>query len=204
MARKGVTTEAVVEAAAGLADADGLERLTLVQLAAALRIQPSSLFNHIAGLGELRRLLQLRGLREMTARVSRAAVGRAGEDAVLATAVAVRQFAREHPGLYAASLPAPPQDAARDPELVAAGAEFVGIFFDAMRQYGYEGEEAVHVVRGLFSTVHGFIMLERAGTFGMPVDPDASFLWLVRRYIAALPGASPPPAPRERSDPNGP
>jgi hypothetical protein len=120
---------------------------------------------------------------------------------VLATAVAVHQFAREHPGLYAASLPAPTQDAARDPELNAAAAAFVAIFFDAMRQYGYEGEEAVHVVRGLFSTVHGFIMLERAGTFGMPVDPDASFHWLVRRYIAALPGASPPQPLRERRDP---
>jgi AcrR family transcriptional regulator len=186
MARKGVTTSAVVEAAAHLADADGLEQLTLVRLAAALGIQPSSLFNHIAGLGELRRLLQLRGLRELTARAGRAAVGRAGDDAVLATALAIRQFAREHPGLYAASLPAPAQGAARDPELNAAAAEFVGIFFDAVRQYGYEGEEAVHVVRGLFSTVHGFIMLERAGTFGMPVDPDASFAWLVRRYIASL------------------
>jgi AcrR family transcriptional regulator len=197
MARKGVTTEAVVEAAAQLADADGLERLTLVRLAAALRIQPSSLFNHIAGLGELRRLLQLRGLREMAARVGRTAVGRAGDDAVLATAVAMRQFAHEHPGLYAASLPAPTQDAARDPELNAAAAEFVGTFFDAMRQYGYEGEEAVHVVRGLFSTVHGFIMLERAGTFGMPVDPDASFQWLVRRYITSLHAARPTPQGEE-------
>jgi AcrR family transcriptional regulator len=191
MARKGVTTSAVVEAAAQLADADGLEQLTLVRLAAALGIQPSSLFNHIAGLGDLRRLLQLRGLRALTARAGRAAVGRAGDDAVLATALAMRQFAREHPGLYAASLPAPTQSAESDPELNAAAAEFVGIFFAAVRQYGYDGEEAVHVVRGLFSTVHGFIMLERAGTFGMPVDTDASFSWLVRRYISSLHPAPP-------------
>jgi AcrR family transcriptional regulator len=183
MARKGVTTAAVVEAAARLADADGLERLTLARLAAELRIQPSSLFNHIAGLAELRRHLQLRGLREMAARTARAGVGRAGEDAVLAVAVALRQFAREHPGLYAASLPATPT---QDPELNAIAQEFVGIFFDTMRRYGYEGEEAVHVVRGLFSTVHGFIMLERAGTFGMPINPDESFAWLVRHYVVSL------------------
>jgi hypothetical protein len=34
--------------------------------------------------------------------------------------------------------------------------------------------------------IHGFIMLERAGTFGMPVDVDESFRWLVERYVAVL------------------
>jgi hypothetical protein len=119
----------------------------------------------------------------MTACVSRAAVGRAGSDAVLAAAVALRQFARDHPGLYAASLPS---TNVADPELLVAGEHFVGIFFDVVRQYGFEGKEAVHAVRGLFSTVHGFIMLERANTFGMPIDTDESFRWLVENYVASL------------------
>ena len=185
MPRSGLTTEAVVDAAVHLADAAGLEQVTLVRLAAELHIRPPSLFNHIAGLAELRRQLQLRGLREMAARAARAAVGRAGRDAVLATALAVRQFAHEHPGLYAASLPA---TNAADPELTAAAEQFVGIFFDTVRQYGFEGTEAVHAVRGLFSTVHGFIMLERAGNFGLPIDTDESFRWLVQHYSASLDG----------------
>jgi hypothetical protein len=132
----------------------------------------------------------------MVARANRATVGRAGADAVMAMAVAMRQFARDHPGLYAASLPAPP---AQDPELSAAAGEFVGIAFAAMRYYGFAGQEAVHAVRGLFSTVHGFNMLERAGTFGMPIDPDESFHWLVGRYITSLrvAGQSPPPTETE-------
>jgi hypothetical protein len=102
---------------------------------------------------------------------------------VLAAAIALRQFAHEHPGLYAASLPS---THAAIPELDAAGEQFVDIFFDLVRQYGFDGEEAVHAVRGLFGTVHGFIMLERAGTFGMPVDTDESFRWLVQTYVASL------------------
>jgi AcrR family transcriptional regulator len=183
MSRRGLTTEAVVDAAARLADAEGLEQVTLVRLAAELKIRPSSLFSHIAGLADLRRQLQLRGLRELAARAERAAVGRAGADAVMATAIAMRQFAREHPGLYAASLPATP---AQDPELTAAAERFLSIVFDTVRQYGFDGKEAVHAVRGLFSTIHGFIMLERALTFGMPIDTDESFRWLVQHYIASL------------------
>jgi AcrR family transcriptional regulator len=173
----------VVEAGARLADAEGLEQLTLARLAAELGVRPPSLFNHIAGLSELRRQMQLRGLREMAARVTRATVGRAGSDAVVAAADALRQFAHEHPGLYAASLPS---TNAADLELNEAGEHFVGIFFDVVQQYGFEGTEAVHAVRGLFSTVHGFIVLERAGTFGMPIDIDESFRWLVHKYVASL------------------
>lgn len=183
MPRSGLTTQAVVDAAIRLADAEGLEQLTLVRLAAELKVRPPSLFNHIDGLVEMRRQLQLRGLREMAARAGRAAVGRAGGDAVMATALAIRRFAHEHPGLYAASLPSIKTE---HPELTAAAEQFVGIFFDTVRQYGFEGTEAVHAVRGLFSTVHGFITLERAGNFGMPIDIDESFRRLVQRYVASL------------------
>lgn len=183
MPRNGLTTSSVVDAAMKMADADGLDQLTLVRVAAKLKVQPPSLFNHVRGLPELRRQLQLRGLHEMAEVASRAAVGRAGDDAVMAAATALRQFAREHPGLYSASLPSAP---ASDPELGVAAQRFVEIFFDIVRQYGFKGKELVHAVRGLFSTVHGFIMLERAGTFGMPVSADESFRWLVRRYTDAL------------------
>ena len=183
MPRNGLTTSSVVEAAVKLADAGGLDQLTLTRVAAKLKVQPPSLFNHVRGLPELRRQLQLRGLHEMTEVASRAAVGRAGADAVLAAATALRKFAQEHPGLYAASLPS---TQATDPELNAAGQRFVGIFFDIVQQYGFKGTAVVHAVRGLFSTVHGFIMLERAGTFGMPVSADESFRWLVRRYTDSL------------------
>jgi hypothetical protein len=130
MTRRGVTSEWVVDAAARLADAEGLDQVTLTRLASELNIRPSSLYSHSNGLADLRRRLQLRGLREMATRASRAATGRAGADAVMATATAVRQYALEHPGLYAASLPATP---AQDAELNAAAEQFVGILYDTAR-----------------------------------------------------------------------
>jgi len=34
--------------------------------------------------------------------------------------------------------------------------------------------------------VHGFISLEGAGGFAMPVDLDASFHWLINVFVAGL------------------
>ena len=47
-------------------------------------------------------------------------------------------------------------------------------------------EEAIHAIRGLRSMVHGFLSLEMAGGFGLPVDLDASFHWLINLFIAGL------------------
>ncbi len=55
-----------------------------------------------------------------------------------------------------------------------------------MRFYGFEGIEGVHAVRGLFATIHGFIMLEQAGHFGMPIGIDESYEWLIKHYVTAL------------------
>ena len=184
MPRRGLTTERVVEAAAQLADAEGLEQLTLHRLAKELHVGPSSLFNHIGGLPDLRRKLQIRGLRELSMRVALATVGRAGDDAVLAAATAARQYAHEHPGVYLSTQPAVQSE--DNPELDEAASQFVSIFFDTVRQYGFEGTEVVHAVRGLFATIHGFIMLERVGHFGMPIGIDESFNWLMRHYVASL------------------
>jgi AcrR family transcriptional regulator len=184
MPRRGLTTEIVVEAAARMADANGLENLTLQKLAKELGVRPSSLFNHIAGLADLRRKLQIRGLREMATKIALACVGRAGDDAVIAAAMAAREYAQEHPGVYLTTQPAVQSE--ENPELEAAAEQFVSIFFDTVRQYGFEGIEAVHAVRGLFATIHGFIMLEQAGHFGMPIGIDESFNWLIQHYVASL------------------
>jgi AcrR family transcriptional regulator len=174
---------AVVSAAARLADRDGLEAVTLASLAADLGVRPPSLYNHVAGQDGLRRALALHGLREMTRRLERAAVGKAGDAALLGFAHAYRDFAGEHPGLYAATLRAP--DPA-DPELDAAGDELLTIVLAVLDGYGFEGEDGLHAVRGLRSVLHGFVALEALGGFGLPLDRDESFARLLDMFLAGL------------------
>jgi AcrR family transcriptional regulator len=174
---------AVVQAAAELADADGLEKLTLAALAARLGIRTPSLYNHVTGLEGLRRDLALLAVRELHERLARATIGKAGDAAIVAFADAYRAFAHEHPGRYAASLRAPAPD---DAEFQAVAAAVVETIVAVLALYDLHGDDAVHAVRGLRSILHGFVALEAAGGFELPLDRDESYRRLVHVFIDGL------------------
>ena len=62
MPRAGLTPDSVLDAAARIADADGLPAVTLARLAAELGVRPPSLYKHVDGLDAIHRGLALRGL----------------------------------------------------------------------------------------------------------------------------------------------
>ncbi len=181
--RLGLDRRTVVREAAALADAEGLEALTLARLAGKLGIRPPSLYNHVSGMEDLRRELALLGLGELTERLGQAAIGRANEEVIVALAEAYRAYARERPSLYAASLRAPDPE---DPDWRAAGERVVRIVLAAFAGFGLHDEDALHAVRGLRSALHGFVGLEAAGGFGLPLDLDESFQRLIRAYLSGL------------------
>jgi AcrR family transcriptional regulator len=181
--RVGLDRAALVQAAAELADTEGLEQLTLARLAEQLGIRAASLYNHIEGVPGLRRELALLGIRQMSQRLGRAAIGKAGDEAVMAIADAHRSFAKAHPGLYAATLWAPDSS---DPEWQAAWRDLVEIMLTVLRPYDLSEEEAIHTMRGLRSVIHGFVALEAAGAFVLASDLDESFHRLIQTLIHGL------------------
>ncbi len=184
MARSvGIDRARVVEVAAELADTHGLDRLTLAQVAARLGVRLPSLYNHVDGLPGLQRELALLGSRQILERMSRAAIGKAGDAAVIAVAQAYRHYVLEHPGPYAAIVRAPAPD---DAELQQISWAIIEVVLAVLEPYGLADEAVIHAVRGLRSITHGFATLERAGGFGMPLDRDESFLRLLRAYVAGL------------------
>ncbi len=193
MPRMGLDREAVLEAAVVLADKDGLEGLTIARLAEVLGVRSPSLYNHVRGLEELRRELALRGLRELSARITRAAVGLSRGEAIQAIAASYRHFAREHAGLYTASLQAPHVE---DAELWRASEAVIEVVLAVLSTYGLRGDDALHAVRGLRAIVHGFASLEVRGGFGLRLDLEESFTRLVHAFIAGLEQANQPSARR--------
>ncbi len=95
----------------------------------------------------------------------------------------------EHPGRYAATVRAP---AAGDAEDEAASLAAVAVVTDVLDGYGSPGEDAIDATRALRSALHGFLALEAAGGFGLPVDVDRSFQRMVLAIAAGLPGFSRP------------
>jgi AcrR family transcriptional regulator len=177
MPRAGLDSEAVVVAAAELADAQGLEAVTLARLAESLGVRSPSLYVHVDGLGDLRRRLGARGARELSEALAVAAAGKARLAALRAVAETYRAFAHEHPGTYAAMQRAPDDD--DDGELADAGREVIGVIVAVLEGYEIAGEEAIHAVRVVRASLHGFVSLEREQGFGMPLAVSDSFERLI-------------------------
>jgi AcrR family transcriptional regulator len=170
MPRAGLDSEAVVAAAAELADTEGLEALTLARLAGRLGVRAPSLYVHVAGLDDLRRRLAERGAHELRSALQDAAAGRARGEALSAVAAAYRAYAREHPGMYAAlQREADSEEASR----------LVAVVLAVLRGYGLAGDDAIHAVRIVRAALHGFVELELLGGFRIPLELDETFQRLV-------------------------
>jgi|SRR5665811_1768413 len=177
--RVGIDRESVVATAVRLVEADGLENLSLGSVARHLGIQTPSLYHQVDGIGALRREVALVAAGRMTAALQSAHSGGA---TITDLADAYRRFALDSPGLYDALLPAPaPSD---DPELASAMYVAVTVVSAALAQSGLDS--STEAVRALRSALHGFVMLERSGGFGLGGDLDESFSKLVRVVVAGL------------------
>lgn len=161
MARAGVTAERLAEAAAELADEVGLENLTVAELARRFGVKDASLYSHIRNAHELRIRVALLALAELADRVAAALAGRAGKDALVAFADAYRDYAREHPGRYAA------MHIELDPETAKASAarRHSDMTRAILRGYSLPEPDQTDAVRLLGSTFHGFVSLEKTGGF---------------------------------------
>ena len=182
MPRLGLDTEGVVVAAAAIADAQGVDAVTLARVADRLGVRAPSLYVHITGLAELRRLLAARGARELAETVRAAVAGQARRDALSAAAGAYRRYAHDHPGRYAAMQRAP----AGDGEDAEAAAALYAVIRSALSGYHLRGAAEVHGIRAVRAGLHGFVSLEQLGGLRMRVSTDASYAGLVEMLHLGL------------------
>lgn len=209
MPRAGLSRAEVVRLGLEVLDAggpEGFERLTLSAVAARAGVAVPSLYKHVGGLPDLRREVALVAVRGLTDALCGAGTGGPaddagpledtadahredrGTDALAATAHALRDYARRYPARYAAGQLAPDPADPANAELLAANAEAVRAAAAALRPLtgGLTGAELVHTVRVVRSAVHGFVMLEQHGGFGLPERVDDSFDHLVAVLQAGL------------------
>ena len=188
MARKaGLDRATVVATAARLADRDGLETLTLAELAAELGVRSPSLYAHVDGLAGLHRALGIMGAEAIAVELETAVARRRGAPAAALFATAFRTFAHDHPGLYAAtSVAAAPGDDAHATALAAP----VQVAARVLRGLDVRESQLIHMARTWRASLHGFVALERSAGFGLPVDIDASFRRMVDVLIAGMAAAN--------------
>ncbi|MBO2447391.1 WHG domain-containing protein [Actinomadura barringtoniae] len=182
MPRVGLSPGGVVDAAIEIVDTEGPAALTLSAVAGVAGVATPSLYKHVRNLAELRQLVTLRVLEELTERLGDAALGRSGDDAVRAVMRAYRSYVVDHPGRYAAMDQAPEEE----PRIQAAANRLLDIILAVLRAYELAGPDLIHAARCVRSSVHGFAMLEAAGGFGLPEDLEESYELLIRMVIGGL------------------
>src|SRR5271166_6529986 len=79
-----VDRERLIVTAAALVNRHGLDSLSMSDLAAALGVRTPSLYSHVAGIDDVKRLLALHGLADLDGRIARTALGQSAGDAVRA------------------------------------------------------------------------------------------------------------------------
>ncbi|THA67098.1 TetR/AcrR family transcriptional regulator [Streptomyces sp. A0958] len=179
MARAGLTADRLTRAGAELADEVGFEQVTVSALARRFDVKVASLYSHLKNSQDLRTRIALLALEELADRGAAALAGRAGKDALSAFADVYRDYAREHPGRYAAA------QTKLDPEAAAAsaGGRHARMTRAILRGYDLSEPDQTHAVRLLGSVFHGYVSLEAQGGFSHSA-PDSQESW--SRVLDAL------------------
>ena len=183
LVRRPLDAERVIAAAAEIADAEGLDKLTLTRVADTLGVRQPALYRHVEGYDDLLRSLSLRGREILAQRLADAAVGLAGDNAVAAVGHAWRKMVRDHPGIYAATDRYP---CAGDPELEDAVENVLAVVGQALRAYELTEVDRAHATRTLRSAFHGFSHLEAGDGHPLPHDPEDTFTHLVELLCAGI------------------
>lgn len=192
MPRAGLTTDRVVDEAWALMISG--EPLSLAAVAARVGVRVPSLYKHVSSLDALHQLVAVRAKTELGTAMAdavgadgavAAAAGGASPSALVRLATAYRHWAAQHPGLYASTLRAPDPT---DPADVDAGERAIRVVFTTLSSYGLPEEALIDATRAFRSAVHGYVALEAAGGFGLPVDVDRSFESMIRVFQGSLAG----------------
>lgn len=177
MPRAGLAPASVTEAAAVLADEVGLAQLSMGLVADRLGVKPPSLYKHVDGLADLVHRIAVLAATELGDALRDAIQGRAGRDALIAAARAMRTYVNEHPGRYEAGNSVRPTGP--DDELGPAITRMLDSFSAVLRGYQLDPDLEVHALRTLRSSLHGFATLEVEGGFRLTTAVDDSFTWMI-------------------------
>ncbi|MCB9683336.1 MAG: WHG domain-containing protein [Alphaproteobacteria bacterium] len=174
----GLSRERVLDLAEALVDAQGPEALTATALAAAAGVRTPSLYKHVDGLPDVVAGLRARLFARLAALM---ATGDGAEADLLTLAEAWREEGLRHPGVYALGARTHVGDA---PEVVANAEVLLAEVWRRVRAAGVAEADVVHAARSFRALVHGMVMLEVSGGFGLEAEVGESFRAGVRALVA--------------------
>jgi AcrR family transcriptional regulator len=177
MPRVGLDQAAVTAAGAALVDEVGFNGLSMGLLAERLGVRTPSLYKHVTSQADLAHRIAVLALNEFADAIRDAIQGRAGSEALVAGAHAMRRWVLEYPGRYAAGNAA--VVTGPDDPLLPAIQRVLTSWKAMLHGYRLDPDQEIHALRMLRSILHGFATLEAAGSFQIAADIDDSFTWML-------------------------
>jgi AcrR family transcriptional regulator len=182
--KAGLDKKKIIKSAADMADKKGIANVTLKVLAEELGIKPPSLYKHFSGgLEELNKELMLYGWRSLESEITRAAIGKAKDDAIIAICYAYRNFVAKHKGLFEAMQW---YNMYQSEEHLKATEGTVSILFQVLEAYGLSEEQKVHIVRMLRGFLQGFVSIESHGGYGNPTPLNDTFDFALKTILNGI------------------
>ena len=184
MARKGLSKEKIIEAAMEFIEEKGYKNFSVRELAVRLDIKAASLYNYIASMDELNRAVALKAIVELKSVQEEAIAGKERDVALLALALAYRQFVLQRPQLYKVIMQLPDMEAQ---QVLNNGGDIIASLMNILNLYKITEQEKMQYQRILRSVMHGFSDLESAGYFAhFPVNNDESYILAIKNIINNL------------------
>jgi AcrR family transcriptional regulator len=168
--------ETILAAAMDQVARDGIDKLAIRSVAAALDLTPNALYRYFASLATLEAALAEDSRRRLLAVLRRTADGKSAEQAIRSIAKAYVRFAREHPQIFSLTL------LRSDIEPGAHVESWTFVLAQVTRIYGEVKAPAAAIV--LWAFLHGITALEAARVFGER-KPLSSFEFGLNMWIEA-------------------
>ena len=158
---------------------DGIQKLAIRSVAAALGLAPNALYRYFANLAALEAALAEESRRRLLEILQRAAGKKAPEEAIRSIAQAYVRFAREQPHVFSLTLMPSAAETEGDAAHVQSWSFVLG---HVARIYGEK--RAPEAAVALWAFLHGITALEAARVFGER-KPVSSFEFGLRMWIKA-------------------
>lgn len=182
--KAGLDKKTIIETAANMANELGITNVTLKMLANELGIKSPSLYKHFSGgLDELNKELLLYGWRSLESEITKSAIGKSKDDAIIAICNAYRNFVNCHKGLFEAMQW---YNMYQSDEHLQATQGTVDILFQVLEAYGLNEEQKVHCVRMLRGFLQGFSAIESHGGFGNPIPLNDTFGFALKTILNGI------------------
>jgi len=177
MAQKRISKDIIVHGATEMIEEMGYGNFSLHELAYRLGVKPSSLYNHMKNLEDLKKAISLCAIEQLQNVVHTAGEGKEGKEALVSIAIAIRKFAKTNPELFKTVFILSANE---------GGMELERLIDKPLAEFTLAPNDANHFIRAYSAAVFGYIQLENLGYFKNATGTDASFIAMVALLVASL------------------